>query len=34
VDGEYLRVLIFRAKQNFRAVYLKRLGGTPDAARR
>lgn len=34
VDGEYLRVLLFRAKQNFKAEYLKRMGGSPDAARR
>jgi len=33
VDGEYLRVLLFRAKQNFKAEYLKRMGGSPDAAR-
>ncbi|MFP5227026.1 MAG: RNA polymerase sigma factor [Acidobacteriota bacterium] len=32
VDGEYLRVLLFRAKQNFKAEYLKRMGGRPDAA--
>ncbi|HVT98327.1 MAG TPA: sigma-70 family RNA polymerase sigma factor [Acidobacteriaceae bacterium] len=33
VDGEYLRVLLFRARQNFKAEYLKRMGGGPDAAR-
>ncbi len=27
VDGEYLRVLLFRAKQNFKAAYVKRMGG-------
>lgn len=27
VDGEYLRVLLFRAKQSFRSEYLKRMGG-------
>jgi RNA polymerase sigma-70 factor (ECF subfamily) len=27
VDGEYLRVLLFRAKQSFRSAYLKRMGG-------
>jgi RNA polymerase sigma-70 factor, ECF subfamily len=27
VDGEYLRVLLFRAKQNFKSEYLKRMGG-------
>jgi RNA polymerase sigma-70 factor, ECF subfamily len=27
VDGEYLRVLLFRAKQSFKNEYLKRLGG-------
>jgi RNA polymerase sigma-70 factor, ECF subfamily len=27
VDGEYLRVLLFRAKQSFRTEYLKRMGG-------
>jgi RNA polymerase sigma-70 factor, ECF subfamily len=27
VDGEYLRVLLFRARQNFKAEYLKRMGG-------
>ena len=31
VDGEYLRVLLFRAKQNFKAEYMKRMGG-PNAA--
>jgi len=32
VDGEYLRVLLFRAKQSFRSEYLKRMGGgtNPD----
>jgi RNA polymerase sigma-70 factor (ECF subfamily) len=34
VDGEYLRVLLFRAKQNFKAEYLKRMGGNPDAVKR
>jgi RNA polymerase sigma-70 factor (ECF subfamily) len=33
VDGEYLRVLLFRAKQNFKAEYLKRMGD-PDGAKR
>lgn len=32
VDGEYLRVLLFRAKQNFKAEYMKRMGG-PNPAR-
>jgi RNA polymerase sigma-70 factor, ECF subfamily len=27
VDGEYLRVLLFRAKQSFKSEYLKRMGG-------
>ena len=27
VDGEYLRVLLFRAKQSFKSAYLKRMGG-------
>lgn len=27
VDGEYLRVLLFRAKQSFKSEYLKRVGG-------
>jgi RNA polymerase sigma-70 factor, ECF subfamily len=27
VDGEYLRVLLFRAKQSFKSEYLKRIGG-------
>jgi RNA polymerase sigma-70 factor, ECF subfamily len=27
VDGEYLRVLLFRAKQSFKNEYLKRMGG-------
>lgn len=27
VDREYLRVLLFRAKQDFKAEYLKRIGG-------
>lgn len=27
VDGEYLRVLLFRARQSFKAEYLKRMGG-------
>lgn len=31
VDGEYLRVLLFRAKKNFKAEYLKRMGGDPYA---
>ena len=31
VDGEYLRVLLFRAKQNFKAEYVKRMGGDPNA---
>jgi RNA polymerase sigma-70 factor, ECF subfamily len=34
VESEYLRVLLFRAKQNFKAEYLKRMGESPDAARR
>jgi RNA polymerase sigma-70 factor (ECF subfamily) len=34
VDGEYLRVLLFRAKQSFKVEYLKRMGGNPDAAKR
>jgi len=34
VDGEYLRVLLFRAKQNFKAEYVKRMGGDPNAGRR
>ena len=34
VDGEYLRVLLFRAKQSFKVEYLKRIGGNPDAAKR
>jgi len=33
VDGEYLRVLLFRAKQNFKAEYVKRMGGDPYAPR-
>jgi RNA polymerase sigma-70 factor (ECF subfamily) len=32
VDGEYLRVLLFRAKQNFKAEYVKRMGD-PNAGR-
>ncbi|MFY9748949.1 MAG: sigma-70 family RNA polymerase sigma factor, partial [Acidobacteriaceae bacterium] len=32
VDGEYLRVLLFRAKKNFKAEYLKRMGGDSNAA--
>ncbi len=27
VDGDYLRVLLFRAKQSFRSEYLRRIGG-------
>jgi RNA polymerase sigma-70 factor (ECF subfamily) len=27
VDGEYLRVLLFRAKKSFKSEYLKRIGG-------
>jgi RNA polymerase sigma-70 factor (ECF subfamily) len=27
VDREYLRVLLFRAKQEFKTEYLKRVGG-------
>jgi hypothetical protein len=27
-------VLLVRAKQNFKVEYLKRIGGTPDAAKR
>jgi RNA polymerase sigma-70 factor (ECF subfamily) len=27
VDGEYLRVLLFRAKQNFKTAYVKRMEG-------
>ena len=27
VDAEYLRVLLFRARKNFKAEYLKRMGG-------
>jgi RNA polymerase sigma-70 factor, ECF subfamily len=27
VDGEYLRVLLFRAKQSFKSEYMKRMGG-------
>jgi RNA polymerase sigma-70 factor, ECF subfamily len=34
VDGEYLRVLLFRAKQNFKTEYLKRMGKDPYAAKR
>lgn len=34
VDGEYLRVLLFRARQNFKAEYVKRMGGDPNAAKR
>jgi RNA polymerase sigma-70 factor (ECF subfamily) len=34
VDGEYLRVLLFRARQNFKAEYLKQVGGNPYAAGR
>lgn len=30
VDGEYLRVLLFRAKQSFRSEYLKQMGGQKD----
>lgn len=31
VDGEYLRVLLFRAKQSFRSEYLRRMGsGNPQ----
>jgi len=33
VDSEYLRVLLFRAKQNFKTEYVKRMGGDPNAAR-
>lgn len=33
VDSEYLRVLLFRAKQNFKTEYIKRMGGDPNAAR-
>lgn len=32
VDGEYLRVLLFRAKQNFKTEYVKRMGD-PNAGR-
>jgi RNA polymerase sigma-70 factor (ECF subfamily) len=32
VDGEYLRVLLFRAKKNFKAEYVKRMGGDSNAA--
>jgi RNA polymerase sigma-70 factor (ECF subfamily) len=32
VDGEYLRVLLFRARQNFKAEYVKRMGD-PNAGR-
>lgn len=32
VDGEYLRVLLFRAKQSFRSEYVRRMGsGNPQA---
>lgn len=34
VDSEYLRVLLFRAKQNFKTEYLKRVGEDPYAAKR
>ncbi len=34
VDGEYLRVLLFRARQNFKAEYVRRMGGDPNAGRR
>jgi hypothetical protein len=27
VDGQYLRVLLFRAKQSFKSEYLRRMGG-------
>ena len=33
VNGEYLRVLLFRAKQNFKAEYVRRMGGDPNAGR-
>lgn len=34
VDGEYLRVLLFRAKQSFRSEYMKRMGhGNAEMAR-
>jgi RNA polymerase sigma-70 factor (ECF subfamily) len=29
VDGEYLRVLLFRAKQSFKGEYLRRMGARP-----
>jgi RNA polymerase sigma-70 factor (ECF subfamily) len=32
VDGEYLRVLRFRAKKNFKAEYVKRMGGDSNVA--
>lgn len=34
VDGEYLRVLLFRAKQSFRTEYMKRMGGAKDQVMR
>jgi RNA polymerase sigma-70 factor (ECF subfamily) len=34
VDGEYLRVLLFRARQNFKAEYVKQMGGNPYAGGR
>jgi RNA polymerase sigma-70 factor, ECF subfamily len=34
VDGEYLRVLLFRAKQNFKAEYVRRMGGDSHAGNR
>jgi RNA polymerase sigma-70 factor (ECF subfamily) len=34
VDAEYLRVLLFRAKQNFKTEYLKKMGGGRDGATR
>jgi RNA polymerase sigma-70 factor (ECF subfamily) len=34
VDTEYLRVLLFRAKQNFKSEYLKRMGAGAMGARK
>lgn len=33
VDGEYLRVLLFRAKQSFRSEYVKRMGAKAEGVR-
>jgi RNA polymerase sigma-70 factor (ECF subfamily) len=33
VDGEYLRVLLFRARQSFRSEYVRRMGSGPPQAK-